>query len=32
MDRFLVEGGRKLKGTVQISGSKNAFGGVFTYQ
>lgn len=24
MDRFLVEGGRKLKGTVQISGSKNA--------
>lgn len=24
MDRFLVEGGRKLAGTVQISGSKNA--------
>lgn len=24
MDRFLVEGGRKLKGTVKISGSKNA--------
>ncbi len=24
MDRFLVEGGTKLKGTVQISGSKNA--------
>lgn len=24
MDRFLVEGGRKLKGTVRISGSKNA--------
>ena len=24
MDRFLVEGGRKLKGTIQISGSKNA--------
>ena len=24
MDRFLVEGGQKLKGTIQISGSKNA--------
>ena len=24
MDRFLVEGGKKLKGTVKISGSKNA--------
>lgn len=24
MDRFLVEGGRKLKGTIKISGSKNA--------
>lgn len=24
MDRFLVEGGRKLQGTVEISGSKNA--------
>ena len=24
MDRFLVEGGRKLKGTVKVSGSKNA--------
>lgn len=24
MDRFLVEGGRKLKGTVTVSGSKNA--------
>ena len=24
MDRFLIEGGKKLSGTVHISGSKNA--------